>query len=621
MEERQMSQAAQSSPVESPVESAGLPGRHSAEDALLRERLAALGLEADDPEDDTARFLRDELEEPQATMSAGTRWEHAPRPSRRRPALIFVAVATATCLAAALFSTSGWRSWTKLWESGAAPTAPTAQTAPTANAVTEQSPAQTPPLSPQPAPQSLVLGSPASADGSTAATAPPSATPVQEEADSGQVPTEFIRQWLLNSLPASQSAGLLGSDGRWTETSQNPALRVFVSRLAAELTPEQLTSQFSNRPVAQAELLGAVGSACRRVGDYPSAISLLQRALSLYAKDQEAQRANLWRLQCELADAHYLAGEPAKAAAIWKQAQQEYAQTLGPDHDDTLTIVDRLASSYLADGKIDEAARLYEDELNRATAQQGREHPAAIRSLNNLAIVVGKQKQSDKSTALLQEALEISSRQLGDEHPATVLVRANLGAHYRESGKWEPAIALLEQVHKQRSDHSALHGVDSELLVAYVSSGKTAQALALVAEIVQASRATLPPKSPELAAALAANAIALLNLKAWGDAETALRECLAIREQTMSDSWLTFHAKSLLGAALLGQKQHAQAEPLLRDGYDGMVHHKSQIPAGGLIRLSEGAGRLASLYAAWDRLEEADKWRAKSVEHQAILAN
>ena len=38
------------------------------------------------------------------------------------------------------------------------------------------------------------------------------------------------------------------------------------------------------------------------------------------------------------------------------------------------------------------------------------------------------------------------------------------------------------------------------------------------------------------------------------DVEPVLRECLTIHQKQIADSWLTFNTQSLLGGALLGQK-------------------------------------------------------------------
>jgi eukaryotic-like serine/threonine-protein kinase len=94
-------------------------------------------------------------------------------------------------------------------------------------------------------------------------------------------------------------------------------------------------------------------------------------------------------------------------------------------------------------------------------------------------------------------------------------------------------------------------------------------------------------------------------------AEPILRECLAIREQELPDDWRRSNALSLLGGALLGQKQYAEAEPLLRQGYEGMKQREAKIPEPAKVRLAEAAERLVRLYEATNRPDKARTWREK----------
>ncbi len=102
----------------------------------------------------------------------------------------------------------------------------------------------------------------------------------------------------------------------------------------------------------------------------------------------------------------------------------------------------------------------------------------------------------------------------------------------------------------------------------------------------------------------------LLQSRRFEEAEPVLRECLAARETLLPDSWLRFNTQSMLGGALLGRGNHADAEPLLVAGYEGMKAREATIPAG-LPRLAEAAERLVALYEATGRPREADAWRAK----------
>jgi hypothetical protein len=108
---------------------------------------------------------------------------------------------------------------------------------------------------------------------------------------------------------------------------------------------------------------------------------------------------------------------------------------------------------------------------------------------------------------------------------------------------------------------------------------------------------------------LAAGGKALLDVKAYADAEPLLRECLALREKLAPDAWTTFNARSMLGGALLGQQKYADAEPLLRAGYEGLKKTEPTIPPQGKNSLPDAVQRLVDLYDATGKKDEAEKWR------------
>ena len=71
----------------------------------------------------------------------------------------------------------------------------------------------------------------------------------------------------------------------------------------------------------------------------------------------------------------------------------------------------------------------------------------------------------------------------------------------------------------------------------------------------------------------------------------------------------------MLGRALLGQKKYAEAEPLLREGYDRMKQREKMIPPLNRKHLPETIDRLIELYTVTERPEEAKKWQAERAKY------
>ena len=146
----------------------------------------------------------------------------------------------------------------------------------------------------------------------------------------------------------------------------------------------------------------------------------------------------------------------------------------------------------------------------------------------------------------------------------------------------------------------------------YVGGGK---AVATFKESVAVRRKQAKPDDPQFAGLLAQVALDLLKSRQHAAAEEFLRECLAIREKTQPDLWTTFNSKSMLGAALRGQKKYADAEPLLLKGYEGMKQRETSIPSQAKIRIPEALDRLIELYTATNKPDEVKKWKAERAKY------
>lgn len=88
-----------------------------------------------------------------------------------------------------------------------------------------------------------------------------------------------------------------------------------------------------------------------------------------------------------------------------------------------------------------------------------------------------------------------------------------------------------------------------------------------------------------------------------------MREAMTIREAKEPDAWTTFNTKSMPGGALLGQEKYAEAEPLLRAGYDGMKGQADKIPPQAKNRLGEAVDRLIELAEATNKPDDMKMWK------------
>jgi hypothetical protein len=188
------------------------------------------------------------------------------------------------------------------------------------------------------------------------------------------------------------------------------------------------------------------------------------------------------------------AGEAAKGVPFLERAVALRRQLLGAEHEDTLNATNSLAVCYSAAGKLEEAL------------------------------------------PLLEETLQLRKAKLGADHPLTLASMASLAEGYSAAGKLEEALPLYEEaaqgLEKRRFQHEYARLIIPNTIRAYEQAKQFEKAEAWrrkwQAHVVKARAGA---DSPAYAGELATLALNLLQQQKWTDAETILRECLAIREK------------------------------------------------------------------------------------------
>jgi len=129
--------------------------------------------------------------------------------------------------------------------------------------------------------------------------------------------------------------------------------------------------------------------------------------------------------------------------------------------------------------------------------------------------------------------------------------------------------------------------------------------------VLMERRRTLGSDNPVTMAAAADMALARLSEGNFHSSEWVAREALEFYRKRQPDDWQRFRAESLLGASLAGQKKYAEAEPLLLEGYQGMLARKERIGETNRSHLDRAREWIVQLYQAWGKSEKADEWKKK----------
>jgi eukaryotic-like serine/threonine-protein kinase len=412
-----------------------------------------------------------------------------------------------------------------------------------------------------------------------------------------------------------------GSDHLDTQNGMNNLAMAYNAAgkfdLAVVLLEETLARKKTTIGPYHPDTLGSMNNlaaAYDNAGKRDAALPLITEALALCKANLGPDHPHTLISMGNLASAYLSTGKLDRALPLFEETLALQKTKLAPGHPDTLLTMVRLAGAYQSTRKGDRALSLLEEALPLLKSKRGPDHTDTLACMQNLAHAYWSAGRLDRSIPLLEETLKRRAAMSGPDHQDTLGAKANLGVNYKDAGRLADALPLLEAAYQMSGKSPVLRRFSAPLLETYVRLGQTEKAAKLAREVLAEARASWPTGSPQLAVLLAQMAFIFLNDKSWTDAEPILRDCLAIREKIEPDAWTTFNTKSMLGAALLGQKKYADAEPLLRAGYDGLKSRADKIPLQGKIRLAEALDRLIALAEATNKPDDAKQWKEEKAK-------
>jgi eukaryotic-like serine/threonine-protein kinase len=312
------------------------------------------------------------------------------------------------------------------------------------------------------------------------------------------------------------------------------------------------------------------------------------------------------------------AGQLALALPLYEETLKLTKAKLGADHPRTLMSMNNLACGYLAAGKLELALPLFEKTLMLQKAKLGPDHPDTLTSMSNLARSYQDAGKLELALVLYAETLTLKKAKLGPDHPGTLIGMNNLAKLYQQLKNYEEAVALFEQLalaieKRQYQDSFAVKTIRSAY-ICFGEAGQFEKADRWCKKWLAVYQQRNGDQSLEYARELVRLGLYLTRQQKWAEVEAALRECLPILEKMEPDAWTTFNTMSVLGGALLSQKKHAEAEPLLLKGYAGMKQRADKIPPHGKGNLSRALERLVQLYEATNKPDEAAKWKKERAD-------
>ncbi|HEY6564434.1 MAG TPA: tetratricopeptide repeat protein, partial [Pirellulaceae bacterium] len=464
-----------------------------------------------------------------------------------------------------------------------------------------------------------------------------------------------LRQRLLgadhpDTLDAARSLGasfFRQEDYARAEQLFQVALRGFEARLGPTDLDVLLTRQY-------------LASVYRRRGEFDKAEQMVRGCLDklrvMPKSHDELRLSTMNTLALILSERR----QDAAAESLQKEVLQGRRSRLGIDHPNTLESMLNLGLIYRDQGRYDEAQALFEQVVDIRQNKLGADHPETHAAMNSLAVIYVETAQFDKAEPLLKQLFEKLHATLGPEHGETLSVANNLATVHMYMGQFAKAEPLLKQVVTETlktrgPDHPMTMALQGNLASCYMELGRLDEAEPIYRRLVSAKGSQFGKdhvetlrslndvanvlnarhKYEEAAplfqevydgrlAKLGANhletLISLNNLglimKSLGkldDAERYLRQALDGRRANLGpDHPDTLRSLHQLGELLAERKRYDEAEPLLLQAHAGMLQRAAKVPGESKDRLTTVRQLLVQLYEAWDKPDEAAKWRDES---------
>jgi eukaryotic-like serine/threonine-protein kinase len=423
-------------------------------------------------------------------------------------------------------------------------------------------------------------------------------------------------------------------DGRLAEAIQ-------MLRQVVAVTEKKLGSEHPKTLTA----LDNLGQSLGEDGRFSEAIAALKRAVDGRQKVLTPDHPHTLTSRNNLAVVYLKANRIDDAIPLLEKVRESCLKQFGPEGELTLTAKSNLAQAYLGKpDKVEDAFQLLEDVRAARDKQFGSDDQRTFAAELGLAIAYKDSRNWQKAIEVYERIRGPFETRFGPDHEETLRLMDGLGTCYWQIKNLKHAAAIEEDLLKRieskftRANHRTL-AVLASVGVIYCDDGRQKQGMSLIEEAYQKGKSdpklswltnlragkvllanlsesrAQAAESAEWTLRLAETGSKLVALRQFADAEPVLRECLTLHDKFVKEpgtrvmaAWQIATVKSILGAALLGQRNYKDAQRFLLDGVEELGREKA-IPSIAKSNYSDAIKRLILLYDATDKKDESSKWK------------
>ncbi len=325
-----------------------------------------------------------------------------------------------------------------------------------------------------------------------------------------------------------------------------------------------------------ADALGKQANVLQKLGNYVEAESILREAIEIQEHVKGADPMTITRLLVMLSDQLYHQDRFQEAEKLQRRGITYYESLAEPDTADHAWAIHSLTINLVKQKRFDEAEPLQRNAVRMMRKVKGNDHPSTTIVMSNLGNIMHRKGDLIASARITQEVYESQVRLLGEDHPEVTVAMMNLGTVKWKAGDPGSAETLvrsaLKRFRKERGDEHPYVTYAMGNLAGICSEQKNYD------EATQLRRDVLERKREQYGNEHQKTAIA----------EGKLGEVLRKRGDAHGDRNDFEEAETLL----LNSHAYLSANLPTDDG-----------------RVKSAAERLANLYIAWGRPEEATTWQ------------
>jgi serine/threonine protein kinase len=419
-----------------------------------------------------------------------------------------------------------------------------------------------------------------------------------------RVKAEAISAFLSRTLNASNP-------------DRNPTGQPTVKDILDDASKRLATEELADQPDVKAELQRVIGQSYLSLGQYDLAEQNLTAALQTQTRifgehgvatlKTGVALATLWsgaKADYAKANQFYLANLPLLRV-------EQKKGTISADY--LSSALNGFALVRRAQGDSKEAEALLREVLTLAPDVSPDQKNGVGVARAVLALTLADQGKFDEAITIVRERIAAIRERKTEAPPELAANLTGLGSFRLENEQTGESLESLreaEAIYRKLYSHANLQLGDNLRLQAQAlfAEGKHSEAEARITETLTIYRAATGPQFINFATALVVEGWICSKTDRIDEAEKLLREAVRIRAENMPEThFLRATANGALGEFLTAQKRFPEAEPFLVASYESLKKSQTENSP----RLRRARQRLANLYDAWNKPEQAATYRAE----------